>query len=551
MTYEKEIPDYAMVPAKETEERVIIPASKEAVYSSVPVTNVTEKPKTVLTIEEDILVPDTKPDLREILLIDGKNHPISKEISQLNKNEDYVSVSGEIELQTLYLPEKEEDCGPIISVQARVPFKEQWHIGVSQEASLLLDTQIEKIEHMVINERKYRVKISLAIYAREYTDRRVEIFEGLNGEEIQMQREKVEITNIALRKSDTLQLQEDLQLKEECPIDNILRQDIRVIENYKQVTGEKVVVNGFILIHLLYSCREGVEACENLHQAQEKVEFTQFIPIRTDGSCAGSHVCFDGSNLKVKRIQGEDGKEVLRLEGDLLTSVEIYCNIEKEIIVDAYHREKDFLCDFEEEQCRTLVGTTMGESSLREIFSPETQGGELQQILYTGGEIHGGESRCEQGKVVTEGSVLAKLICRCAGNGGNGSSRIFSLTEEIPFRVVTALPQLAGDERIRDQIYLKDFWAEKINGKQIEFNAGVLVTTEVMRRTPLKVLVNPAFEESSAAKRRAPMVIYVAKKNDRLWDIAKKYKTTVETIAQFNQLEDGTLRQGEKLLILK
>ena len=47
------------------------------------------------------------------------------------------------------------------------------------------------------------------------------------------------------------------------------------------------------------------------------------------------------------------------------------------------------------------------------------------------------------------------------------------------------------------------------------------------------------------------MVIYVAKKNDRLWDIAKKYKTTVETIAQFNQLEDGTLRQGEKLLILK
>ena len=87
----------------------------------------------------------------------------------------------------------------------------------------MLDTQIEKMEHMVINERKYRVKISLAIYAREYTDRRVEIFEGLNGEEIQMQREKVEITNIALRKSDTLQLQEDLQLKEECPIDNIRR----------------------------------------------------------------------------------------------------------------------------------------------------------------------------------------------------------------------------------------------------------------------------------------------------------------------------------------
>lgn len=551
MTYEKGIPDYAMVPAKETEERVIIPASKEAVYSSVQVTNMTEKPKTVITIEEDILVPDTKPDLREILLIDGKNHPTNKEVSQLNKNEDYVSVSGEIELQTLYLPEKQEACGPIISVQARVPFKEQWHTGISQGASLLLDTKIEKIEYMVINERKYRVKISLAVYAREYTDRRVELFEGINGEEIQMQREKIEITNIALRKSDTLQLQEDLQLQEECPIDNILRQDIRVVENYKQVTGEKVVVNGFVLINLLYSCREEAEDCENLHQAQEKVEFTQFIPIQTDGNCAGSNVTFDGSDLKVKMIQDENGKEILRLEGDLLTCVEIYCNTEKEIIVDAYHREKDFLCDFKEEQCRTLVGTTMGESSLREIFSPEMQGSELQQILYTGGEIHDGESRCEQGKVVTEGSVLAKVICRCSENGENGSSRIFSLTEEIPFRVVTALPQLAGDEMIRDQIYLKDLWAEKINGKQIEFNAGVLVTTEVMRRAPFKVLVNPAFEESSGGQRRAPMVIYVAKENDQLWDIAKKYKTTVETIAQLNELEGDTLRQGQKLLILK
>lgn len=63
MTYEKEIPEYAMVPAKEMEERVITPVSKEAVYTAVQVSNITEKPKTVITIEEDILVPDTKPDL--------------------------------------------------------------------------------------------------------------------------------------------------------------------------------------------------------------------------------------------------------------------------------------------------------------------------------------------------------------------------------------------------------------------------------------------------------------------------------------------------------
>ena len=68
MTYEKEIPDYAMLPAKEMEETLIIPVTKGAVYAPMQVTNITEKPKTTITVEEDILVPDTKPDLAEILM---------------------------------------------------------------------------------------------------------------------------------------------------------------------------------------------------------------------------------------------------------------------------------------------------------------------------------------------------------------------------------------------------------------------------------------------------------------------------------------------------
>ena len=55
MTYEKGIPDYAMVPAKELEESVIVPITKGAIYSPVQVTDITEKQSTLLTLEEDIL----------------------------------------------------------------------------------------------------------------------------------------------------------------------------------------------------------------------------------------------------------------------------------------------------------------------------------------------------------------------------------------------------------------------------------------------------------------------------------------------------------------
>ena len=72
-----------------------------------------------------------------------------------------------------------------------------------------------------------------------------------------------------------------------------------------------------------------------------------------------------------------------------------------------------------------------------------------------------------------------------------------------------------------------------------------------MREVPFKVLTNPAFEESTAKETMAPMVVYVAGKDDSLWSIAKRFKTSVETVAKLNQLEEGQIAEGRKLLIIR
>ena len=547
MTYEKDIPDYAMVPAREIEEKVIVPVAGNAIYTPVQVTNITEKPKTVITIEEDILVPDTKPDLREILLIDGSPRLSSREIDRINKTDDYIGLSGEVELQTLYVPENRQAAGPVIAVQTRVPFKERWHTDIAAGATLIMDCRTEKIEYMVINERKYRVKITLAVMARECVDRKVDIFEGINGEEIQMLKERVELTGIALRKKDALSISENLQIKEEGNPESILKQDISVVENYKQVTAEKVVVNGFIFVNLLYTVT-GEPAWECIRQAQERVEFTQFIPVKQQGAGSGS-LCFDGSGLRVKLVQDEELGEIFRLEGEIITYVELYAGTQREIIVDGYHREKDFICDFNWERSRTPVTFAVGESSVREIISPDSAYGEIDKILYTMAELMEGESRGEQGKVITEGMLRANMICMSLRE--EDEPQLFSIRQEIPFRVVAAVPQMTVEEIIKTDIHAKDIWAEKINGKQLEFNASVMVSAEIMREVTFKILANPAFEESTVKEAMAPMTVYVTGEGDSLWKIAKKFKTSVDSISKLNQLEDEEISEGHKLLIIR
>ena len=222
MSYGKDIPDYAMVPAKEVKEpteikakeAMVIPITKGAVYSPMQMTDISEKNKTTIVIEEDILVPDTKPDMREILLIDGRTRLSSREFCAGAKPEEYITLAGEIELATLYLPEKQEGCGEIISVQSRIAFKEQWHVGVAPGACLTVRCKTEKIEYMVINERKYRVKVTLAVFAKEYADKKIEIFEGISGEEICMLKERIELSRVETRKKDSLSISENLAIRE-------------------------------------------------------------------------------------------------------------------------------------------------------------------------------------------------------------------------------------------------------------------------------------------------------------------------------------------------
>ena len=49
----------------------------------------------------------------------------------------------------------------------------------------------------------------------------------------------------------------------------------------------------------------------------------------------------------------------------------------------------------------------------------------------------------------------------------------------------------------------------------------------------------------------ASMTGYIVKENDNLWDIAKKFYTTVDMLKKTNKIVDKDIQKGDKLLIIK
>ena len=52
-------------------------------------------------------------------------------------------------------------------------------------------------------------------------------------------------------------------------------------------------------------------------------------------------------------------------------------------------------------------------------------------------------------------------------------------------------------------------------------------------------------------EKRPGITGYIVRNGDSLWDLAKRYQTTQESICKVNGLEDGEIKTGDKILIFK
>lgn len=345
----------------------ITPLSGQVVYNDLKITTASQTVETKIFVEEDILVPDIKPDLISILSMDGKAFLSSKEIQIGQDDDGKIKVTGEVLLQTIYLPDgKEAESVSIIS--SRLPFKTDWQVTASPLSHLVIEPHIERIDYSVVNERKFRAKITLGLCLREFAEKELQLFENLRGEKLEMLKETVQISHVAQRKEDSVEISEEMKLREGSPKPvRILKSDICVIENHKQITSEKMVINASIRVSVLYIGEEEKdgETKEKVAFFQGKTDFTQFILMNKEDGPAMSRVAFDDKELEVKISEEEEG---FTLEGTVTTSVQIYRNMEREVVCDLYHAAKDMTYDASERQVEAILGTGTTEVSAREII---------------------------------------------------------------------------------------------------------------------------------------------------------------------------------------
>lgn len=525
------------------------PVRSEIIYNDVNLTYIHEKETAKIYIEEDVLVPDVQPDLAKILLMEGSVTLNEKEIRTGSVGEDSIRVSGEIHLRTVYSPMAQEGRETVCSINSRLPFRTDWTVKAAANSIVRISATIKSIDYTVINERKFRVKVTLMLKLCEYTKAELKFFEGIKGESLQRLKESFSATDVTEQRRQTLDIKEELLLPEnaEAP-DKLLDYGISIVCSHKQLSDGKAVIGATLYCNILYMTAEGPKFF------QGNGEVTAFVPIENTVGAESSRVSFDASGLNVKikpdeqETEDDEDREGFLIEGELEICVELFNNIETEIVTDVYHDEKSLLYDCETISTMSVTGNNFAETSVREIINVPEEYGEVGEVLYVTGSIEECDELAEAGKGIVSGTAKFSVLCSC----GDENKQYFVLKQDVPFRVSIDMPSLTADMELQSSAVLKNIWFDKINSKQVEINAGIVATGLAYAQNEYCIIKNLSYLEESAEEQALPVIVlYIVKPGDTLWKIAKQFKTTVDAIKEVNELEDDEIRVGSKLLIVR
>ena len=89
-----------------------------------------------------------------------------------------------------------------------------------------------------------------------------------------------------------------------------------------------------------------------------------------------------------------------------------------------------------------------------------------------------------------------------------------------------------------------------IEGNSIAIKATIILSGKILYEVNKEFISDIVEEEGDMPEKKASITIYVVGAGDTLWDLAKKYNTTVSDLIKINKVEDTEhIEEGQKLII--
>jgi len=478
-------------------------------------------------IENDIIVPDTKPDIARVLLLDGDVF-----VTGSDTGTDRAVISGCIVCKILYI--SDDESRSVKGIVSNIPFSYTLDIqGVRSGMKCRAKDIIEHMDYSLLNGRKINVKTILSINCKVYDEIEREVSSGIIGlEDIQALKDSVVInTHLGSNKVNFI-IKEDIDLPSSKPsIGEILRNDVKISGKDFKVAEGKIFIKSDIGISTLYIADDESRSMQFL---ENELAFSQFVELEDVDEDTIINIDYDLIDYKIEAIEDTDGElRNIRAEIALNIYVNGLCQKTVEVLSDAYSPKSKIILERQQLNLDEIHSENKSQIVIRDTVDLTECNPEVAEIFNVLCKYNVSESRIEDDKVIIEGSVENNILYLA----NNEDQPVFCLKKEIPFRHEVDIKGINSNMRSDISLEIEHCNYSMISTEQVEIRAviGVNTRVETKRIVPIINKANENLVDENRPLSMPSVVIYITQSGDSLWKIAKKYGTTVDTLIKNQQ----------------
>lgn len=496
---------------------------------------------TQFTLEDDVNIPENKPDIAALNLEKGE-----LVIDEIKPAADSVTIRGRLAFVVLY--HTMEEGSNLVVLEGKLPFEERVNMqGVVPADAVTVEGEVEDISMNMINSRKLNIQSLVTLTARveELYDEEAPI--AVHGDEkVEYRRMPLELAQIAIAKNDIFRLKEEVSLPSNYPnIFQILWSNLSLGDVEFKVMEEKIAVSGDIHFFLLYEGEGEDHPCRS---------FETTLPFSGVLEC---HGCREGMLPDIRYRLGQqelavrpdfDGEERnVSLELVLDIAIRIYEEERLEIISDLYGVSKEISTVTHRADLRKLLSRVTGKTKVTDHV--HVTDGTVLQLLHSEGSVTLEQCSTVENGIQLQGSVQVKIMYITGEDEAPyGSAQAF-----LPYQYTLEVPDIAPEDMGEVRAEVEQLQTTMLDGEEMDVKAVLSFSTVAFKTIPVELIsgVNVSELDSGKMSSLPGMAVYMVKDGDNLWNIGKRYYVPVDVLRELNGLESDEVKAGQKLLIVK
>ncbi len=482
------------------------------------------------SVEENIIIPDIKPDILSTIDSSGNIYVYKKEI--VNGR---LKIDGGIYAYIMYIADNEQNN--IRGLHTIIDFSKSIELdNVNQNIDFDCNLCIKNLECKILNGRKINVKANIEANIKIFSNQEKELVKSVNNmEKIQMISNSMKINSLK-GKGETVAVAKDTITIDDNLAD-ILNSEISVKNKEIKISYNKVLSKADVIVEIMYLTEE-----EKINITTAQIPLMGFIDVQNISDQEICNTEYEIRNINIKPNNVEEHSIFIEIEFSITCSA--FESKEINIIQDLYSPEEEI------KMSQELVTLIQDKNIIRDVCNvqekidvSEINSNKIYNIKACPNIVK--ENQLNN-SVSYEGELVLKILYE-----SNITNRIEVKEQTVSFTHTVTSEKISKNSNISTDIEIesKDFICMPDNTVDIKLNMNFILN--IYQKSDVNIVNNITVEEYNNNNSNS-LVIYFVKDGDTLWKIAKKFKSTMEEIATVNNIENiEKINVGDQLYIPK